>query len=170
MKKLFVIPALISSVRVAVLPLFIYLFVQENIVGCLILLIFCAVTDYLDGSLARKLKVSSRFGAFYDATMDFVLMMGIFTGFYWVGFYPVWFLLIIAASFVQFAVTSRYTKKLYDPVGRYQGSSLYIGVVLTLIFPVQTSFNFVQFAYIGFFLVSLVSRIISLTRKKTKLI
>jgi phosphatidylglycerophosphate synthase len=170
MIKLFFVPLLISSFRIAVLPLFIYLFIQENIIGCLILLLFCAGTDYLDGSLARKLKVSSRFGAFYDSTMDFILMMGIFAGFYWVGYYSVWFLLFIAASFVQFAVTSRYTKKLYDPVGKYLGSSLYIGVVLTLIFPVQTSFSFVQFAYVGFFLVSLVSRIISLTKKKTKLI
>ena len=170
MIKLFFVPVLISSFRIAVLPVFIYLFIQENIVGCLILLLFCAGTDYLDGNLARKLKVSSRSGAFYDATMDFILMMGIFAGFYWVGYYSVWFLLFIAASFVQFAVTSRYTKKLYDPVGKYLGSSLYIGVVLTLIFPVQTSFSFVQFAYVGFFLVSLVSRIISLTKKKTKLI
>ena len=165
MKILFVVPTLISSLRIAVLLLFIYLFNQENIVGCLFLLVFCAVTDYLDGWLARKLKVSSRIGAFYDALMDFILMMGIFIGFYWVGFYQFWFLLLIAASFVQFVVTSRYTKKLYDPVGRYLGSSLYIGAVLTLIFPVQIAFSFVQFAYAGFFLVSLVSRIISLTRK-----
>jgi len=165
MKKLIAVPALISSLRVAALPLFIYLFNQDNIVGCLVLLVFCAAMDYLDGSLARKLKVSSRFGAYYDALTDFVLMMGIFTGFYWVGFYPVWFLLLIAASFIQFVATSRYTKKLYDPVGRYLGSSLYIGVVLTLIFPVQASFSFVQYAYVGFFLVSLASRIFSLTRK-----
>jgi phosphatidylglycerophosphate synthase len=166
MKKLIAAPAFISSLRGAALPLFLYLFNQENMVSCLILLAFCASTDYLDGWVARKLKVSSQFGAYYDALTDFILMMGIFTVFYWSGFYSIWFLLLIAASFIQFLATSRYTKKLYDPVGKYLGSSLYIGVVLTLVFPVQASFSFVQYAYVGFFLISLVSRIISLTRKQ----
>jgi CDP-diacylglycerol--glycerol-3-phosphate 3-phosphatidyltransferase/cardiolipin synthase len=93
-------------------------------------------------------------------------MIGIFTIFYGAGFYPVWFLILIAVSFIQFLVTGRYTKKIYDPVGRYLGSTLYIGTVLTLIYPIQESFNFVQYAFVGFFLVSLISRIISLTRKQ----
>jgi len=166
MKRLIAIPALISSLRIGALPVFFFLFAQKNIVGCLILLTFCASTDYLDGSLARKLEVTSRFGAYYDALTDFILMIGIFTIFYEVGYYPVWFLILIAASFIQFLATGRYSKKIYDPVGRYLGSSLYIGTVLTLIFPIQESFNFVQYAFVGFFLVSLISRIISLTRKQ----
>ncbi len=165
MKRLIAVPAFISSLRIIALPVFFFLFAQENTLGCLILLTFCASTDYLDGGLARKLKVTSQFGAYYDALTDFILMIGIFTIFYGVSFYPAWFLFLITASFMQFLATSRYTKKIYDPVGRYLGSALYIGVVLTLIYPVPTSFSFVQYAFTVFFLVSLVSRIISLTRK-----
>jgi CDP-diacylglycerol--glycerol-3-phosphate 3-phosphatidyltransferase/cardiolipin synthase len=165
MKRLSTAPALISSLRVLALPLFFYLFNKEDISSCLILLVFCAATDYSDGWLARKLKVTTKFGAYYDALTDFILMIGIFTIFYRVGFYPVWFLFLIAASFIQFLATSRFIRKLYDPVGRYLGSALYIGVVLTLIYPVHLSFSFVQYAFAGFFLVSLVSRIISVTHK-----
>jgi phosphatidylglycerophosphate synthase len=132
------------------------------------LLAFCAATDYFDGYLARKLDVTSRFGAYYDATTDFILMIGIFTIFYAVGFYPVWLLLLIAAAFAQFVVSSFFAKKLYDPVGRYLGSALYIGVVLTLLWPTDAVFVFVQYAFVVFFLVSLASRIISLTRKPAK--
>jgi CDP-diacylglycerol--glycerol-3-phosphate 3-phosphatidyltransferase len=167
MKKLIAIPALISSLRIGALPEFSFLFAQKNTVGCLILLTFCATTDYLDGSLARKLDVTSRFGTYYDALTDFILMIGIFTIFYGVGYYSVWFLTLIALSFIQFVATSQYTKKIYDPVGRYIGSTLYIGTVLTLIYPIQESFNFVHYAFLGFFLVSLISRIISLTRKQS---
>jgi CDP-diacylglycerol--glycerol-3-phosphate 3-phosphatidyltransferase/cardiolipin synthase len=94
-------------------------------------------------------------------------MIGIFTIFYGVGYYPTWLLILIAASFIQFLASSQYTKKIYDPVGRYLGSTLYIGAVLTLIYPIQEAFIFVQYAFAGFFLVSLISRIISLTRKQS---
>ena len=165
MQKQIAIPTFISSLRIAALPLFIYLYNFGNITACLVLLAFCAATDYFDGYLARKLNANSRFGAYYDTATDFILVFGIFTFFFAHGFYPIWLPLLIAASFIQFIVTSLYAKKLYDPVGRYLGSALCIGIVLTLLWPTQAIFLFVQFAFVGFFLVSLASRIISLTRK-----
>ncbi len=166
MNKHLAIPTFISSLRIAALPLFIYLYNIGNVTSCLILLAFCAATDFLDGYLARKLKVTSRFGAYYDSTTDFTLMMGVFAVFYVEGYYPVWLLLLVTVSFAQFLATSFYGKKLYDPVGRYLGSALYIGIALTLVWPTEAIFIFVQFAFVGFFLVSIVSRIISLTRKQ----
>ena len=165
MKNPTLIPTLVSSLRIAALPLFFILFSQGNVAACLGLLGFCAATDFFDGYIARKLEATSRFGAYYDATTDFILMFGIFTIFYFAGDYPVWLPLLIAAAFIQFLATSFYAKKLYDPVGRYLGSALYIGVVLTLLWPIQAVFDFVQYAFVGFLLVSLASRIISLTRK-----
>jgi len=166
MNKNLAIPTFISSLRIAALPLFIYLYNIGNVTACLILLAFCAATDFLDGYFARKLNATSRFGAYYDAATDFTLVMGVFAVFYAVGYYPVWLLLLIAASFVQFLATSLYGKKLYDPVGKYLGSALYIGVTLTLIWPTEAIFIFVQYAFVGFFLVSIASRIVSLTRKQ----
>ena len=163
MQKLIVIPTIISSLRIAVLPLFSYFFNIGNITSCLILLASSAATDFFDGYLARKLKVTSRFGAYYDAITDFILVIGIFTIFSANGYYPIWLLLLITASFL---VTSLYAKKLYDPVGRYIGSALYIGITLTLIFPTQAIFSFVEIAFAGFFLISLASRIASLARKQ----
>lgn len=165
MRKLILIPNLISSLRIAVLPLFFYLFKTGNITSCLILLTFSAATDFFDGYLARRLQLTSRLGGYYDATTDFILVFGIFTIFSVQGYYPIWLLILISASFIQFLVTSLYAKKLYDPVGKYTGSALYIGIVLTLIFPVKAIFSFVEIAFLGFFLVSLGSRIVSLARK-----
>jgi CDP-diacylglycerol--glycerol-3-phosphate 3-phosphatidyltransferase/cardiolipin synthase len=81
------------------------------------------------------------------------------------AFIPFWLPLLIAASFAIFVITSRLTRKVYDPVGKYMGSALYIGVILTLLLPHSAVFTFVQYAYLGFWLVSLASRILSLTRK-----
>ena len=68
-------------------------------------------------------------------------MIGIFALFYVQGFYPLWFLLLIAASFIQFLATSPIAKKIYDPVGRYLGSALYIGVVLTFALAHHSGFS-----------------------------
>jgi len=166
MQKQIAIPTVVSSLRIVALPLFFYLYTLENVTACLVLLASCAATDFFDGYLARKLKATTRFGAYYDATTDFILMIGIFAIFYSVGFYPIWLLILIATSFSQFLITSFYAKKLYDPVGRYLGSALYIGIALTLIWSTQAIYNFVQYAFVGFFLVSIASRIISLTRNR----
>jgi phosphatidylglycerophosphate synthase len=156
----------ISSLRLIALPLFSYLYSTENITACLILLAFSAFTDFFDGYAARRFRATSTFGAYYDATTDFVLMVGIFTIFTVKAFYPLWVVILMTASFIQFIVTSKYCGKLYDPVGRYLGSALYIGIALTLLFPAQTIFNFVQFAFLGFVLASIISRIISFSRKR----
>jgi len=168
MQKLTLIPLLISSQRIVALPIFYYFYNIGNAASCLGLLGFCAATDFLDGYIARKLYLTSKFGAYYDATTDFTFMFGIFLLFHVLGFYPIWLLLIITFAFIQFIITSYLAKKLYDPVGRYLGSALYIGVVLTLFWPTESVFAFVQYAFVGFFLFSIASRIISLTRKRTK--
>ncbi len=155
--------------RIAVLPLFLYLYSTGNIAACLILLAFSAATDFFDGYLARRLNAASQFGAYYDATTDFILVLGIYTIFFARGYFPIWLLLLIAASFIVFLSTSRSAKKMYDPVGKYIGSALYIGIVLTLIFPTQAVFTFVEFAFLGFFLVSLGSRIVYFGRKRREL-
>lgn len=168
MKKQIAFPTFTSSLRAAALPLFFYLYTIGNVGACLGLLAFCAATDFFDGYFARKLGATSKFGAYYDATTDFILIFGIFAIFHAVGFYPIWILLIIATAFIQFIATSIYSKKLYDPVGRYLGSALYIGIVLTLLWPTIAIFIFVQYAFAVFFLVSIASRTISLTRKRVK--
>ncbi len=164
MQKLILIPTSISSLRIIALPAFVYLFNQRNTVACLGLLAFCAATDFFDGFFARKLNATSRFGSYYDATTDFILMLGVFTFFFFLGFYSIWLLVLIIAAFSQFIITSFYSQRLYDPVGRYLGSALYIGVILTLLWPIGAVFAFVQYAFLGFFLVSIASRIISLTK------
>jgi CDP-diacylglycerol---glycerol-3-phosphate 3-phosphatidyltransferase len=164
MNRRIAIPTVISSLRIVALPILLYFYTLGNVVACLGVLVFCALTDYLDGYLARKLCVSSRFGAYFDAATDFALMLGMYAYFVFDSFYPLWLPILIVAAFLQFVVTSRYIKKIYDPVGRYLGSALYIGVVLTLLWPAPLVLAFVQYAFVGFFLVSLASRILSLKR------
>lgn len=49
-----------------------------GLVGALALLIFGAISDYLDGKIARSFKVRSRLGQFLDPIADKVLVLGTF--------------------------------------------------------------------------------------------
>ncbi len=166
MKLSVAIPSLISFLRIAAIPLFVYFFDLGNIIACLGLLAFCAATDFFDGYAARKLEATTKFGTYFDSATDFTLMFCIYSYFAILGTYPFWLPLLILLSFTQFLVTSRIFKKLFDPVGKYLGSALYIGVVLTLLFPLRAVFYFVQYAFVVFLLISLASRAISIVRKK----
>ena len=161
MRKLAIIPLFVSSLRIIVLPLLIYLYAAGNLNLCLAVFFFAVTTDLLDGYIARRMNVSSKLGAYYDGITDFVLIIGIYAFFTLKNIYPIWLPLLIIAAFTQFLASSQYAKKLYDPIGRYTGSALYIGIALTIAFPRQAVFDFVQYAFIGFFVVSLLSRALS---------
>ncbi|MCW4028976.1 MAG: CDP-alcohol phosphatidyltransferase family protein [Candidatus Bathyarchaeota archaeon] len=163
MNKNALIPSGISSLRLAALPIFFYF----NSIGspsmCLLVFALAAGTDLLDGFIARKLKVASKKGAYFDAVVDFLFVAGIFTAFIQNGYYPAWIFLVIAASFVQFVVSGFYTKKLYDPLGKYIGSVLYIAIILTLLAPTSVVFAVVEVGFPIWAGASFITRTLSFT-------
>lgn len=161
MKIQALIPSGISSLRIVALPIFLYFFSINAMPLCFIVLALSAGIDLLDGFVARKLKVASKLGAYYDAVTDFILITGIFTAFTLSNYYSAWMLVLIAASFTQFILSSFYAKKLYDPLGKYLGSALYLSIALTLIFPIHAMFAVVEAGFLAFALTSFVTRTIS---------
>jgi phosphatidylglycerophosphate synthase len=152
------VPSAISALRLVALPIFLYCFSAGNVLACIVVFGFSQVTDLFDGYAARKLKVASKAGAYFDVVTDFVFIAGIFAAFTLSGYYPVWIMALIAASFAQFIISSVYTKKLYDPLGRYIGSVLYIAIGLTLLSPTPVIFTIVEVSFPLFALTSFVSR------------
>jgi len=163
MNKKALIPSGISSLRIAALPLFLYFFGTGNSLLCIVVFGLSQITDLIDGYVARKLKVASKLGAYFDAVTDFVLISGIFVAFTLSNYYPAWILLLIAASFGQFIITSLYSKKLYDPLGKYIGSVLYIAIGLTLLWPATPIFMLVEIGFSVFALISFATRTASFT-------
>lgn len=161
MKKQLMVPSGISSLRIAALPLFLYFFTTGASNICLIIFTVIVFSDLLDGAVARKFKVESRRGAYFDAATDFIFITGAFSVFVLSNYYSSWMLFLIGASFVQFVLSSHYTKKLYDPLGKYLGSALYLGIGLTLACPTQVMFAFVQYAFLIFASISFITRIAS---------
>jgi CDP-diacylglycerol--glycerol-3-phosphate 3-phosphatidyltransferase len=72
---LWTIPTLMTLTRIVAIPLIIGIFYlpidakTQNLVSCAMFVVF-ALTDWLDGYLARKLGQTSSFGAFLDPVAD----------------------------------------------------------------------------------------------------
>jgi cardiolipin synthase (CMP-forming) len=81
---LFNVPNLITYSRIILIPLIVGIFYlpnawlsyeNKNIIACAIFVI-AAVTDWLDGYLARRLNQMSAFGAFLDPVADKLIVVG----------------------------------------------------------------------------------------------
>lgn len=64
------IPNILSLARLAAIPLFIYAFLTHSKAYVTSLFVIASLTDFLDGYIARKYKLTSEFGAFIDPVAD----------------------------------------------------------------------------------------------------
>jgi CDP-diacylglycerol--glycerol-3-phosphate 3-phosphatidyltransferase len=84
MKRLVNVPNVITFSRIVLIPLIIALYylpedwlsLHGKNVAATIVFIFAAVTDWLDGYLARRLNQMSAFGAFLDPVADKLIVAG----------------------------------------------------------------------------------------------
>lgn len=172
------IPNTVTILRLlAILPL-IYSF--NNLSGLITFSIFLAsiTTDVIDGFIARKLKATTKIGAYLDVIVDFLFITGMYLTFIFKGIYPLWILLVIVFVFAQFIVSNIILKKtIYDPFGKYYGSILFGGIGVTIlvtdsifsnliIFSDQQVFTMVIFTIVFSALASLLSRFIYLLKQR----
>jgi len=153
------LPSLVSMLRLVILPFFIYSFLSGLTLLGYSLFLFAVISDFADGYFAKKLQVTSRFGAYYDATVDAVFIITMFGVFFVSGYYPYWVLLLILFMYAQFAITSFSLEVIYDPVGKYYGSLLYGAIGLTLLFSGQAFYNFVTLTLVAVSAASFFSRL-----------
>ena len=118
-------------------------------------------TDLMDGYLARKFDLSTKFGTYFDVTTDFIFVFCMFLIFNSKGFVPEWVLALITFVFAQFVITSVYSDKIYDPVGKYYGSLLYGAIGLRFILSGQFFYDIATVGITGFAAASILSRAVS---------
>lgn len=69
--KIITIPNILSFARICLIPLIIWLYVyKENYVLAIVFLGLSGITDIVDGYIARKFRMVSDFGKFFDALAD----------------------------------------------------------------------------------------------------
>ena len=91
---------LLTLFRVAIVPLFIITFFGRSFwasLTALIIFTLAALSDYLDGLIARRYNLHTRFGEFVDPLADKILVGSAFIAFIFVPFLhiPLWIVLLI---------------------------------------------------------------------------
>ena len=163
-KYIFFIPQIITGIRIILCFLFLYIYLIHFIEFAIIVLGIAVATDIIDGKLARKLDVCTKFGFYFDVIADFLLIFNVFTAFVIEGIFPVWLLLLISFMFFQFIITTNFKKPVYDPIGKYLFLILIIVAFITFfsIEPIVCSIN--CFFLLGFSVISLILRYYSLSK------
>ena len=78
------IPNLLTSTRILLVPVFLYCLFTDFSHGkllALIVFVSAAITDAYDGKIARKYDIESTFGVFFDPLADKLLVLSAFYGF-----------------------------------------------------------------------------------------
>ena len=92
------VPNLISIVRLAGVPLFLWLVLGPQADGwALLVLALSGVSDYLDGYLARRLHQTSTLGAVLDPVADRLYILATVLGLAWRDIIPWWLAVLLPA-------------------------------------------------------------------------
>jgi cardiolipin synthase (CMP-forming) len=79
--RVLTIPNILSLLRLLGVPLFLWLVLGPHADGwALVVLLVAGVTDYLDGTLARRLNQTTRLGQFLDPVADRLYILAVVVG------------------------------------------------------------------------------------------
>jgi len=92
------IPNILSFLRLAMVPVFITLYVKERTVWAIAVFILAGITDVLDGYIARKYNYVSNFGKILDPLADKLMQLSAFICLYTAALIPWWMPVIYFAK------------------------------------------------------------------------
>ena len=93
------IPNLLTSLRILLTPVFIYFLLTDHNHGKLIatfIFFIASLSDALDGKLARKYGVVTKFGIYFDPLADKLLVISALVSFVIIGDVKLWMVVMIS--------------------------------------------------------------------------
>ncbi|MGL4743535.1 MAG: CDP-alcohol phosphatidyltransferase family protein [Dermatophilaceae bacterium] len=102
--RLFTVPNVLSVLRLASIPAFVWAILTERDGLALVLLAGSGLTDYLDGKIARRYRLESRLGQLLDPVADRLYIVSTLTGLASRDIIPWWLFGVLLAREVVMAV------------------------------------------------------------------
>lgn len=84
------IPNVLSLLRIALVPVFLWFLLQEMFVSAITVLAIAGLTDFLDGFLARKLNQTTKLGKMLDPVADRLYIFATLLALSVTGYVPWW--------------------------------------------------------------------------------
>lgn len=91
------VPNILTTLRLLMIPVFIYFFYRLPLVAAVVFTLAC-ITDIVDGYLARRFNVVSKFGMLFDPLADKLLQISAFLCLCFTQVLPVWAVTIVVVK------------------------------------------------------------------------
>ena len=104
--RIWTVPNQITFLRLGFLPLFLILVLYEEYQWALIVLVFVAATDFIDGLLARRLHQQSALGAYLDPIADKLLLSSSFVALAMEKKIPWWLTILVLSRDILLLVVA----------------------------------------------------------------
>lgn len=95
--KVLTVPNAISTIRLLLVPVYLCLLFAGYDIAALVLFSIAALTDCLDGQIARRTHQVSKLGKILDPAVDTILMFTGVLGVVMIGRLPAWFAVLVFA-------------------------------------------------------------------------
>jgi cardiolipin synthase len=135
------IPNIITFVRIIIIPAFVTALIYKRYNYALFLFIFAAVSDALDGLVARMTKQKTKLGAFLDPLADKSLLVTSFILFSVYDWIPLWLTItvisrdvIVVLGWILLYLSAHITKIEPSIIGKAAIASQLIIIAYTLLF------------------------------------
>jgi cardiolipin synthase len=88
--EVFNIPNVLSALRIALVPVFLWFLLEGMFVSAITVLAIAGITDFLDGYLARKLNQTTKLGKMLDPVADRLYIFATLLALSSTGYVPWW--------------------------------------------------------------------------------
>ena len=95
MSSLFTIPNILGFFRIISAPLVALLVLKGNYQAAFWLFVVAGLSDAIDGPIARRMKITNRFGLFLDPIADKLLVNAAYLSVAFAGLLPLWVALLV---------------------------------------------------------------------------
>lgn len=139
------IPNILTIIRIINIPFIVILFTLNKIELAIIITIFTAITDYLDGLIARKFNATSEFGAKLDAVSDKIFAIGLLIALstkYHILLISLFLEIIISIINLYLYYKTKITKSLF--IGKIKTWALFLDVILGFITYFNSQYIFIM--------------------------
>ncbi|HEY5560653.1 MAG TPA: CDP-diacylglycerol--glycerol-3-phosphate 3-phosphatidyltransferase [Clostridiaceae bacterium] len=130
------LPNILSIFRIILIPIFVAIFfsgMQHSLIYSILIFLIAGFTDILDGFIARKYNLITKWGMVLDPLADKLMLLTVLSCLVIEGYAPIWVLIIISLKdlFMIFAGMKLFHKDVVIPankIGKLTSLLFYISV------------------------------------------
>lgn len=136
---MFTIPNYITFLRILLIPVYLYFFVQGNILEAALFFSLSAITDFLDGYIARKYNLQSKIGKLLDPLADKLTIVSILLVLIYLDIIPrfISYIILTRELFILLSgiITYIFGLNFINPsfIGKFSIALLYLAIALKLL-------------------------------------